>query len=118
MNIELNSKNIMKRYFLFLLMVSFLSLSFFSFKSTENKIGNMLSKAIDEKANNTFVVWVYLKDKGPNAMAKLNDPLSRHPSGHPAIRGLLLLSLDIDKSKAHQQLNWSRIYLYTNLIHR
>ena len=76
MNIELNSKNIMKRYFLFLLMVSFLSLSFFSFKSTENKIGNMLSKAIDEKANNTFVVWVYLKDKGPNAMAKLNDPLS------------------------------------------
>jgi len=36
----------------------------------------MLSKAIDEKANNTFVVWVYLKDKGPNAMAKLNDPLS------------------------------------------
>ena len=66
----------MKRYFLFLLMVSFLSLSFFSFKSTENKIGNMLSKAFDEKANNTFVVWVYLKDKGPNAMAKLNDPLS------------------------------------------
>jgi len=36
----------------------------------------MLSKAFDEKANNTFVVWVYLKDKGPNAMAKLNDPLS------------------------------------------
>ncbi len=66
----------MKRYFLFLLLVSFLSLSFFSFKSTENKIGNMLSKAVDEPANSTFVVWVYLADKGPNAMAKLNDPLS------------------------------------------
>lgn len=66
----------MKRYFLFLLLVSFLSLSFFSFRSTENKIGNMLSKAFDEPSNNTFIVWVYLKDKGPNAMAKLNDPLS------------------------------------------
>ncbi|MBI5727227.1 MAG: S8 family serine peptidase, partial [Ignavibacteriales bacterium] len=66
----------MKRYFLFLLLVSFLSLSFFSFRSTENKIGNMLSKAFDEPSNNTFIIWVYLKDKGPNAMAKLNDPLS------------------------------------------
>jgi len=66
----------MKRYYSFLLLVSLLSLSVLSFRSTENKIGNMLSKAIDEKANNTFVVWVYLKDKGPNAMSKLSDPLS------------------------------------------
>ncbi|MEO8512030.1 MAG: S8 family serine peptidase [Ignavibacteria bacterium] len=35
----------------------------------------MLSKALETSGNGNFVVWVYLKDKGPNAMAKLNDPL-------------------------------------------
>ena len=66
----------MKRYYSFFIILSFLSLSFFSFKTTENKIGNMLSHSMDNPSNTIFVVWVYLKDKGPNALAKLNDPLS------------------------------------------
>ncbi len=71
----------MKRYFSFFIVITFLSLSFLSFKSTENKIGTMLGKVLETnslagKNNENYVVWVYLKDKGPNAMAKLNDPLS------------------------------------------
>ncbi len=66
----------MKRYYSVFIIAALLSLSFFSFKTTENKIGNMLSRAIDNPANTNFVVWVYLQDKGPNAMARLNDPLS------------------------------------------
>jgi len=66
----------MKRYYSFFIILTFLSLSFFSFKTTENKIGNMLSRALDNPSNTNFIVWVYLKDKGPNAMAKLNNPLS------------------------------------------
>lgn len=66
----------MKRYYSLFIVISLLSLSFFSFRSTENKIGNMLTKALDNPANENFVVWVYFKDKGPNAMSKLNDPLS------------------------------------------
>ncbi len=66
----------MKRYYSFFIIITFLSLSFFSFRVTENKIGTMLEKALDNTSDNNFVVWVYLKDKGPNAMAKLNDPLS------------------------------------------
>lgn len=66
----------MKRYYSFFIIITFLSLSFLSFRSTENKIGSMLSKAMDDEANQNFVVWVYFKDKGPNAMSKLSDPLS------------------------------------------
>lgn len=66
----------MKRYFSFLMLTAFLSLSFLSFKSSENKIGNMLSKALDNPSGGNYIVWVYFKDKGPNAMSKLNDPLS------------------------------------------
>ena len=66
----------MKRYLSFLLVILFISLSFFSFKVTENKIGNMLQHSLNNKADNSFVVWVYFKDKGPDAMQKLNDPLS------------------------------------------
>ncbi len=66
----------MKRYYSFFIIITFLSLSFLSFRSTENKIGSMLSKAMDDEANQNFVVWVYFKDKGPNAISKLNDPLS------------------------------------------
>ncbi|NOS85829.1 MAG: S8 family serine peptidase [Ignavibacteria bacterium] len=66
----------MKRYYSLFIIISFLSLSFFSFRSTENKIGSMLSKALDNPANENYVVWVYFKDKGPNAMAKLSNPLA------------------------------------------
>lgn len=66
----------MRRYFSFLLFTAFLSLSFLSFKSTESKIGSMLSKTMDDHSAGNFIVWVYFKDKGPNAMAKLNNPLS------------------------------------------
>ena len=66
----------MKRYYSFFIVISLLSLSFFSFRTTENKIGNMLSKALDNPSAENYVVWVYFKDKGPNAMAKLNNPLS------------------------------------------
>jgi subtilisin family serine protease len=66
----------MKRYYSLFIIISFLSLSFFSFRSTENKIGSMLSKALDNPSNENYVVWVYFKDKGPNAMAKLNNPIA------------------------------------------
>ncbi|MCC6865934.1 MAG: S8 family peptidase [Ignavibacteria bacterium] len=66
----------MKKYLSFLLVLSFISLSFLSFKTTENKIGKMLSKALNDSGNNTFVVWIYFKDKGPDAMLKLNNPLN------------------------------------------
>ena len=66
----------MKRYYSLFIVISLLSLSFFSFRSAENKIGNMLSKALDNPSTENYVVWVYFKDKGPNAMAKLNNPLA------------------------------------------
>lgn len=71
-----NTVNIMKRYYSLFIIISLLSLSFFSFRSTENKIGNMLSKALDNPSTENYVVWVYFKDKGPNAMSKLNNPLA------------------------------------------
>ena len=40
-------------------------------------LGKVLeSQNLESSNNNNYVVWVYFKDKGPNAMAKLNDPLS------------------------------------------
>jgi len=66
----------MKRYYTFFAVITLLSLSFFSFKPTEDKIGNMLSSAMNKAGSENYVVWVYFKDKGPNAMARLNNPLS------------------------------------------
>ena len=66
----------MKRYYTFFAVITLLSLSFFSFKPTEDKIGNMLSSAMDKAGSENYVVWVYFKDKGPDAMARLSNPLS------------------------------------------
>ncbi len=65
----------MKKYYSFLVIIALLSLSFVSFKSADNKIGKMLGSALENTSENNFVVWVYLKDKGPNASAELNSPL-------------------------------------------
>lgn len=65
----------MKKYYSFLIIITFLSLSFLSFRSAENKIGPMLGKVLSSSAENNFVVWVYFKDKGPNAMSELSSPL-------------------------------------------
>lgn len=65
----------MKRYYSFFIVITFLCLSFLSFKSSENKIGTMLGKVLETPVNENYVVWVYFKDKGPNAISKLNNPL-------------------------------------------
>lgn len=98
----------MKRYFSFLMLTAFLSLSFLSFKSSENKIGNMLSKALDNPSGGNYIVWVYFKDKGPNAMSKLNDPLS--------IVSQRSLDRRLKVKPAGQLLDFTDVPLYSNYV--
>jgi serine protease AprX len=66
----------MSKYFSTLIIISFISLSFFSFKPAADKTGVMLDAALRNSSNENFIVWVYLKDKGPDANIKLLNPLN------------------------------------------
>jgi len=66
----------MNKYFSSLIILSFLSLSFFSFKPAGDKTGVMLDAALKNSSDQNFIVWVYLKDKGPDANSKLLNPLN------------------------------------------
>jgi subtilisin family serine protease len=66
----------MKKYLPFLLLTLIIGFTFFSFKSNPSKLGPQLERALNNPNGNNFVVWVYFKDKGPDAMSKLSDPLS------------------------------------------
>ncbi|KXK53081.1 MAG: subtilisin-like serine protease [Chlorobi bacterium OLB5] len=90
------------------MLTAFLSLSFLSFKSSENKIGNMLSKALDNPSGGNYIVWVYFKDKGPNAMSKLNDPLS--------IVSQRSLDRRLKVKPAGQLLDFTDVPLYSNYV--
>lgn len=66
----------MNKYFSSLIILLFLSLSFFSFKQAGDKTGVMLDAALKNSSDQNFIVWVYLKDKGPDANSKLLNPLN------------------------------------------
>jgi hypothetical protein len=92
-------------FFIFLL---FISISFLSFKTNDDKIGNMLYKAMKNSNESSFVVWIYFNDKGPDAMLKLNNPLN------------IVTQRSLDrrsKVKPHNQLlDYTDIPLYTQYI--
>lgn len=65
----------MKKYLISLTFFAVIGLIVFSFKTNSSKVGPMLSGVMERTNYNKFTVWVYFKDKGPNALAKLNNPL-------------------------------------------
>lgn len=66
----------MKRYFSLLVVLVVLSVLTFSFRTNTSKFGPQLSSVTQKTTDNNFVVWVYLKDKGPSAVQQLSNPLS------------------------------------------
>jgi hypothetical protein len=69
----------MKKY-LSALFVSFIVITTISviiaFKPGTDKIGPRLTTVLENTSNNHFVVWVYLRDKGPDAEQLLINPLN------------------------------------------
>jgi serine protease AprX len=49
---------------------------FFAFKPTTGKFGPRLTTLLDNSNQENFTVWVYFKDKGPNAEQMLSNPLN------------------------------------------
>ena len=47
-----------------------------SFRMTGGKFGPHLTSALDKSNNTNFIVWIYLKDKGPDAQQKISNPLN------------------------------------------
>jgi serine protease AprX len=47
-----------------------------SFRPGKGKIGTQLSYLLDNSNENSFVVWVFFRDKGPNPEQYLSNPLS------------------------------------------
>src|SRR4030095_1646403 len=66
----------MKRYISALAILAVLGLIVFSFKTGNSKIGPRLSYLLNNTSENNFVVWIYLRDKGPDVNSKLQNPLS------------------------------------------
>jgi serine protease AprX len=65
----------MKRYFSLLVILVILVVLSFSFRNTTSKFGPQLNSVLEKTTDNNFVVWVYLKDKGPFASSLLSNPL-------------------------------------------
>ena len=69
----------MKKY-LSALLVTFIVITtisiIFAFKPGTDKIGKRLTAVLENTNNDHFVVWVYLKDKGPDAEQLLTNPLN------------------------------------------
>ena len=66
----------MKKYILSIITFSAIALIALSFKTGSSKIGPHLKYVLENSNKNNFVVYVYLKDKGPDALSKLSNPLN------------------------------------------
>lgn len=66
----------MKKYITSLLAVIIVITLALSFRSTGGKLGPHILSVMDNAPAATYIVYVYLNDKGPNAESKLSDPLS------------------------------------------
>jgi serine protease AprX len=66
----------MKKYLSSLFLVIAIAVIALSFRSNSGKFGPHLMYMLDNTGENNFIVYVYLQDKGPNALQKLSNPLS------------------------------------------
>lgn len=66
----------MKKYITSIITFSAIALIALSFKTGSSKIGPHLKYVLENTNKNDFVVYVYLKDKGPGALTMLSNPLN------------------------------------------
>jgi serine protease AprX len=66
----------MKKYLLSFILTIAIAVIVLSFRSDSGKFGPHLMYMLDNTSENSFIVYVYLQDKGPNALSKLSNPLS------------------------------------------
>lgn len=66
----------MKKYISSLLIISAIVLVAISFRTGSAKFGPHLQAVLDHTNQNDFIVYIYLSDKGPNALSKLSSPLN------------------------------------------
>lgn len=66
----------MKKYISSILVLTAIVLIALSFRTQSSKIGPRLTDLLDKTNQNKFTVWVYFKDKGPDADRLLADPLN------------------------------------------
>src|SRR5512138_3217473 len=66
----------MKRYITSVICLILIAAFFISFRSTDGKLGPRLNAVMDNTTQQTFIVYIYFNDKGPDALAMLNNPLS------------------------------------------
>jgi hypothetical protein len=66
----------MKKYISIIITFSAIALIALSFKTGSGKIGPHLKYVLENTNKNDFVVYVYLKDKGPDALRMLSNPLN------------------------------------------
>jgi serine protease AprX len=66
----------MKKYISSFIIFSAIALIALSFKTENSKIGPHLKAVLDNTSQSDFIVYVYLKDKGPNALSELSNPLN------------------------------------------
>jgi len=66
----------MKKYILSIITFSAIAFIALSFKTGSSKIGPHLKYVLENSNKNNFVVYVYLKDKGPDALSRLSNPLN------------------------------------------
>ncbi len=66
----------MKKYITSTIVIAVIAVIALSFKPQNSKIGERLTDLLDKTNQSKFTVWVYLKDKGPNAEQMLANPLN------------------------------------------
>ncbi len=66
----------MKKYITSILIISAIVLVAISFRTGSAKFGPHLQSVLDNTNQNDFIVYIYLSDKGPNALSKLSNPLN------------------------------------------
>lgn len=66
----------MKKYLATISILACLVLIALSFRVTGGKYGPHLSYVLDKTNQDHFIVWIYLRDKGPDVQQKLSNPLS------------------------------------------
>jgi serine protease AprX len=66
----------MKKYIYSIIILTAIALIAYSFKPQSSKIGPHLKYALENTNTNSFIVYVYLNDKGPDAPSVLSNPLN------------------------------------------
>ena len=66
----------MKKYISSIIIIFAITLIALSFKTESSKIGPRLKYVLENTSTDNFIVYVYLKDKGPDALSKLSNPLN------------------------------------------